>query len=186
MPSTAAPFGLQAVTHPSGSVRPEALTIASAYNTGILLNRPVKIGTDGTIQAAAAGERMTGTFAGCEYTDTLGIRQYSPQWIANTVATEIVAYFTRDPNIRYEIQASGTIAQTDIGSQADLGSATAGSTVTGLSAATLDQSTLTSSSSAGFRIVGFGQEVNNAVGDAFTNVIVEISEHQDVADRIAY
>ncbi len=189
MPNTAAPFGLRPVLSEIGTVRPEQQTIASAYNTTIPQFAPVKIGTNGTIELAAAGERAIGVFQGVNYIDVTGRPIVSNQWIANTTAmtnTPIIAWVTRMQSIVYEIQADGPIAQTDVGSQADWGTATAGNTTTGLSAVSLASATLTSSSSAGLRIIGFGSEVDNAPGDLFTNVLVQISEHQDTADRIAY
>lgn len=185
MPSTAAPFGLRPVYHPSGTIRNEAGTILTGYATGILQYRPVFIGTDGSLQAATAGIRFCGTFLGVEYTDTNGRRQYVNQWTASTTATDIVAYYTRDQNIVYEIQSVGSVALADVGNQADFSAASAGSTTTGLSTCSLS-GTMTSTGSAGLRILGFGREVDNAAGDAFTNVLVQISEHQDVADQVAY
>lgn len=189
MSSTAAPFGLRPVYSEIGTIRPEHQTIASGYNTTIPENAPIKIGTDGTVQLAAAGERAVGSFQGCSYIDVTGRPIVSNQWIANTAAmanTVIDCWITRMQSIVYEIQADGTIAQSDLGSQADWGTATAGNTTTGLSSVSLASSSLTSSSSAGLRIIGFGTEVDNVAGDAFTNVLVQISEHQDTADRIAY
>lgn len=186
MPDTAAPFGLKPVYHPSGTIRPEQGTITTGYNTNIYENAPVKIGTDGTIQLGAAGERIIGSFAGVEYLDATKRPIVQNWWVANTAATEIRAYYTRDQNIVYEIQANGTIAQTDMGSQADWTTATAGDATTGLSSVALDQATLSTTAAAGLRIIGFGREVNNAVGDAYTNVYVQISEHQDVATQAAY
>lgn len=189
MPTTAAPFGLQPRLSEIGTVRPEYQTIASAYSTTIYQYAPVKIGTDGTLQLAAAGERAIGSFQGCSYIDVTGRPIVSNQWIANTAAatnTTIDAWITRMQSIVYEIQASGSITQADLGSQADWTAATAGNSTTGLSAVALDQATLTSSSNAGLRIIGFGTEPTNAIADTYTNVLVQISEHQDTADRTAY
>lgn len=186
MSSTNAPFGLKAVYHPSGLVRAEQGTITSGYNAGILQGQLVKIVADGSIQAAAAGDRSIGAFNGVEWTDSTGRRRVSNQWIANTTGTEIYAYYYRDPNIYYEIQANGSIAQSDLGSQADIANATAGSTVTGFSETTLDTATLTNSGNAQLAIIGCIFGPDNNWGDAYTIVRVRISEHQDVADRAAY
>lgn len=186
MSSTANPFGLRPVSHPSGVVRPTVGTMASAYASNILQNQPVAIAADGTITAAAVGARFVGVFQGVEYTDTEGRRRVTNRWTANTVATDIVAYFTRDPAIVYEVQASGSITQADVGSQADFTAITAGSLVTGLSAIALDQATLTNSGNASLRILGFAAGPDNAAGDSFTIVRAQISEHQDAPDRAAY
>lgn len=186
MSTTSQPFGLRPAYSPSGVVRPTAYSIASGYAANILQNQPVKIGTDGTVQAAAIGDRMIGTFQGVEFTDSDGRRRVSNKWTASTAAEDIVAYVTLDPTIVYEIQANGSVATTDIGKQADFTAITAGSTVTGLSALMLDTATLTDSGNASLRIIGLSPGPDNVFGDNFTIVEVQVSEHQNVADRAAY
>jgi hypothetical protein len=186
MSTTSQPFGLRPAYSPSGTLRPAAYTIVTGYAANILQNQPVKIAADGSIQAAAIGDRFIGTFQGVEFTDSDGRRRVSNKWTASTAATEIVAYVTLDPTIVYEIQANGSIALTDIGSQADFTTITAGSTVTGLSALMLDQATLTNSGNASLRIIGIAPGPDNAFGDNFTVVQVQIAEHQNIADRAAY
>jgi hypothetical protein len=187
MPSTSAAFGLRPVFHPSGIIRPTAMTIESGYNANILQFQPVKIGASGTIEAAAATEAaIVGTFMGVEFTDTDGRRRVSNKWTASTSATDIVAYVTTDPAIVYEIQANSSLVITDIGAQADFASVTAGSTTTGLSAAMLDAAQKTTSGNEILRIVNLGTEIDNAWGDAYTIVQVQISQHQFVADKAAF
>lgn len=186
MSTTSQPFGLRPAYSPSGVVRPTAYAIASGYASNILQNQPVKIGTDGNIQAAAIGDRFIGTFQGVEFTDADGRRRVSNKWTASTVATDVIAYVTLDPSIVYEIQANGSIAVTDIGKQADFTTITAGSTVTGLSALMLDTATLTDAGNASLRIIDVAPGPDNAFGDAYTVVQVQIAEHQNVADRVAY
>lgn len=187
MPSTSAPFGLRPAFHPSGIIRPTAMTIESGYNANILQFQPVKIGASGTIVAAAATENdIVGTFMGVEFTDTDGRRRVSNKWTASTSATDIVAYVTTDPAIVYEIQANGSVSITDVGSQADFASVTSGSTTTGLSQAMLDTAQLTTSGNEILRIVNLGTEIDNAWGDAYTIVQVQISQHQFVADKAAF
>jgi len=186
MSTTSQPFGLRPAYSPSGVLRPTAYSIATGYSSNILQNQPVKIGTDGNVQAAAIGDRFIGTFQGVEFTDSDGRRRVSNKWTASQAGTDIVAYVTLDPTIVYEIQANGSIAVTDIGSQADFTTITAGSTVTGLSALMLDTATLTNSGNASLRIIDLAPGPDNAFGDAYTIVQVQISEHQNVADRAAY
>jgi hypothetical protein len=187
MPSTSAAFGLRPVFHPSGIIRPTAMTIESGYGSNILQFQPVYIGASGTIEAAAATEAaIVGTFMGVEFTDTDGRRRVSNKWTASTSATDIVAYVTTDPAIVYEIQANNSLVITDIGAQADFASVTAGSTTTGLSAAMLDAAQKTTTGNEILRIVNLGTEIDNAWGDAYTIVQVQISEHQFVADKAAF
>lgn len=186
MSTVSQPFGLRPSYSPSGALRPTAYSILTGYAANILQSQPVKIGTDGTVQAAAIGDRFIGTFQGVEFTDSDGRRRVSNKWTASQAATDIVAYVTLDPTIVYEIQANGSIAVTDIGSQADFTAITAGSTVTGLSALMLDTGTLTTSGNASLRIIDIAPGPDNAFGDAYTIVQVQIAEHQNVADRAAY
>lgn len=200
MSSTYAPFGLRPATHISGTIRPWAGTIISGYASNIFQNAPVQIsntagtGTGGLI-VAPAGDRAIGSFQGVEYTLTAdGRRHVSNWWAASIVATDIVAYYTRDAWVTYEIQANGPISQLDVGNQADWtlndGTTPTGDTVTGMSKVALDTATLVDGSggveTAGLRIIGFSNYVDNAIGDAYTIVLVEISEHQNVANQTAY
>jgi hypothetical protein len=70
MSSTNAPFGLRTAYSPSGTIREFASTIASGYASDIYTGQPVKIASDGTLQAASAGDSFVGAFAGCQYLPT--------------------------------------------------------------------------------------------------------------------
>lgn len=184
MSSTSAPFGLRPAYHPSGVVRPTAYTILTGYASNILQNQPVRIATDGSIEAAAIGTRFIGVFQGVEYTDSNGRRQVSNKWVASQAATEIVAYVTLDPNIIYEIQSNAALVLTDIGKQYDYTAISAGSVTTGLSQLMLDVAS--SAANASLRVIGLASQPDNAWGDTYVIVQVEISEHQNVADVAAY
>lgn len=185
MSSVAAPFGLRPTFHPSGTIRPNAATIASGYNTNIFQFSPIGFIADGTIAMAAAGGTgvagACGCFQGVEYTPTNGRRVLSNTWPANQVATEIVAYITQDPYITYCIQGNASMARSTMGNQYDWsanGSAN-GNTVTGLSSVSLDVAS--AAANAGLRVVGLTPGPDNDWGDAFTIVDVQLSEHQFVA-----
>ncbi len=186
MSTVSAPFGLKPSMSPSGTIRPgpSTYTILTGYASAILQNQPVKIAADGSINAAAIGDRFIGTFQGVEYTDTTGRRRVSNQWVASTAATDIVAYVTWDPNLVYEIQANATMAIANIGEQYDFTVITAGSTTTGLSQMMLDVAS--TAANASMSVIGLNPGPDNAWGDAFPIVLVRISEHQFVADRAAF
>ena len=188
MSSAYTPFGLRPAYHPSGTIRPAAGAIASTYGTNIFQNAPVALdATSGLLVAAAAGARAVGSFQGVEYT-AANRRYYSNFWPTGTTATEIVAYYTEDPAIVYHIQANGTLAVTDVGSQLDWtanGSAN-GNTTTGLSTVGADIATIVSTGNQGLRIMGLAPFIDNAWSDAYPIVEVQISEHQFVADRAAF
>lgn len=185
MSALAAPFGLRASYHPSGTIRPVVSTITSGYNTNIFQGSPVGYIADGSIaMSPAAGTAITGAvgcFQGVEYTPTNGRRVYSNTWPASQVATEIVAYLTEDPMIVYQIQANATMARSTVGNQYDwTANATGnGNTTTGLSTVALDVAS--GGANNGLRVLGLTPGPDNDWGDAFPIVDVQLSEHQFVA-----
>ena len=185
MSSTNAPFGLRAAYSPSGIIREMQGTILSTYSSDLYTGQPVKMGTDGTLQAAAAGDAFIGVFAGCQYQPTGAQRPViSPSWPANTAATDIIAYYTMDPYLVYEIQADGTIDQAEVGQQANFTNA-AGTNGLGYSTATISASTAASGNYQ-LRVVGISNAIGNTAGDAYTIVQVQIANHQYVATRAAF
>jgi len=179
MSSVNAPFGLRPAKHPSGVIRQEAGTILSTSAANIFTGQPVKLGTDGTLQAAAVGDPFVGSFQGCEFTPAPGRRVVSNFWPANTVATEIVAYYTSDPEIVYEIQADGAVTISEIGQQADFTNITANNGL-GMSTATMNAAT-SASVQGQLAVLNIATDINNVPGDAFTIVQVKIAEHQFAA-----
>jgi hypothetical protein len=181
MSSTSAPFGLQPAYSPSGIVRPTTYTITSGYATAISTNQPVKIVPsstgEGTIAAAAVGDRFIGTFGGVTYTDSNGRPQYSNQWVASTTGTNIVCWVTLDPTIVYNIQSNAALTVADIGKQYDFTTASAS---LGNSTQMLDVASVASNAS--MRVIGLTPGPDNAWGDTYVVVQVQISEHQMVAD----
>ena len=179
MSATSAPFGLRPAFFPTGLERAQALAngITSAYSSDILKGQPVKY-NNGVINPVTSTEAFVGAFAGVEWTDTTGRRRVSNYWPANTAyqAGSCVAYFYNDPLIVYEIQADGSVAQTAIGDNANFSNLTAGSTTTGLSQCTMS-ATLTGTSTYGqLRIVDLAPYADNAWGDAYTIVRVQIAK----------
>ncbi len=182
MSDVASPFGLKPAFHPSGIIRQSHGTIASGLVSDIFQFSPITIAAGGTLVAAAPDDRIVGAFMGVEWTGTDGRRRVGNRWEANTVGTEIIAYYTEDPLITYEIQANAPFLQTAIGEQMDW-TALAGNATTGLSSVALDIAS--SAANAGLRTIGVNPAADNIIGDAFTIVQVQISEHQYVADIVA-
>jgi hypothetical protein len=185
MSSINAPFGMRPSFHPSGLDRAVALPngITSTYGTGILKGQPVALNTSGNIITATAGQAYQGAFAGQEYTDLTGRRIVSNQWIAGTQyqTGSQVTYYYSDPAIVYDIQADGSLAQTSVGDQANFTNLTNGSTTTGLSACTISTSLAGTSAVGDMRIIGLTPAIDNAWGDAYTIVQVQVSRSQFVA-----
>jgi hypothetical protein len=182
MSATNAPFGMRPAFHPSGLDRAVCTVdgILSTYGTAILKGQPVKLDTTGVIQVAAAGDAFLGAFAGVEWTDTTGRRRVSNNWPASTayVAGSCNAYYYSDPNIVYEMQTDGTVAQTIIGAMTDLSNTTAGSTTTGLSACTLNATPAAAGASAQMQVLNLAPYADNAWGDAYVILQVRINESQ--------
>jgi len=187
MSATSAPFGLRPAFHPSGLDRAQALAngIPSAYNTDILKGQAVLyVAGTGVIEPVnATSDAVSGAFAGVEWTDTTGRRRVSNYWPANTAyqTGSCVAYFYNDPNIVYEIQAAGSVAQTSIGLGANLSNFAAGSNVTGLSQATLNASILSTGVQGQVQILDIAPYPDNDWGDAFTIVRVQVARRQIAA-----
>ena len=186
MSAVSAPFGLRPSFHPSGLDRAIALAngIVSGYPTGILKGQPVALDTSGNIIAATSTNAYQGAFAGHEWTDVSGRRQIGNQWIANTayIAGSQVTYYYSDPNIVYDIQANGSLAQTSIGDQANFASIAAGSTTTGLSQCMISTSLVGSGAVGDLRIINLSPGIDNAWGDAYVVVQVQVSRSQYVAN----
>lgn len=187
MSATSAPFGLRPAFHPSGLDRAQALAggIASGYSSDILKGQPVRyIAASGVIEpVTATSQAFSGAFAGVEWTDTTGRRRVSNYWPANTAyqTGSCVAYFYNDPNIVYEIQAAGSIAQTAIGTDANLSNFAAGSNVTGLSQATLNATVLATGVQGQVQILDIAPYPDNDWGDNFTIVRVQVARRQIAA-----
>lgn len=187
MSATSAPFGLRPAFHPSGLDRAQALAggIPSGYASDILKGQPVLyVAGSGVIEPVnATGDAVSGAFAGVEFTDTTGRRRVSNFFPANTAyqTGSCVAYFYNDPNIVYEIQAAGSIAQTSIGLDANFSNFAAGSTTTGLSQATLNASVLSTGVQGQVQILDIAPYPDNDWGDAFTIVRVQVARRQIAA-----
>jgi len=188
MSSTSAPFGFRPSYHNSGQMRPKAYTIATGYAVSIFSGDPVKLtdsgvielGTsDGTRSGTVGGISLLGIFAGVQYNDSTGKPSISPFWTGSTTATEIVAMVYDDPetifDVQYDNPSAPTTVQTAVGEECDWTVASpGGSTSTGLSNTKL---TVIQATSGQFQITGFGNEITDALTDAYVVVSVRINEH---------
>ena len=189
MATTAAPYGLRPINLIGGQVfagSTRLLPITSAYNTNIFFGdivaidatngtivKVTKTGTDGTTNALPAG--VVGVFLGCTYTDpNLKYKLNSQYWPAGVVASDAQAYICDDPDTLFQIQASGTVAQTSLGANFALVQ-TAGSTTTGDSKVALLYSSGGTDTFLPLRLVDFVNGPFSTVGDAFTDCIVKFN-----------
>jgi hypothetical protein len=183
MSATSAPFGLRPAYHPSGLDRAQGLAniIESGYTQNLLKGQAVKLAAaTGYVVRADATDALYGVFDGVEWTDTTGRRRVSNYWPALTAyqTGSLIAYIWTDPQVVYEIQANGSIAQTAIGAEFDLSSPYAGSTTTGLSQALMDTSAAGGTASKVLRVIDLAPYPGNAWGDAYTIVRVQIAKFQ--------
>lgn len=183
MSATNAPFGFRPAYNPIGLDRAKKYTIASGYGTAINKWAPVILNTNGTITAGTAGADIKGVFIGCEYLDSTGRPAYSTFWPAGTTGTSIVAWVADDLNNVYEVQADGSVPQSAIGDECDVSNVN--SAASGLSQATVSATLAGAGAQGQFRIVGFGQQVDNTPGDAFTILQVQVARAQDSANKVA-
>lgn len=185
MSATSAPFGLRPAYHPSGLDRAQGLAnvIQDAYAANILKGQAVTLDpTTGyiVVHNPATTNVIYGVFDGVEWTDTTGRRRVSNYWPTGTSyqTGSLIAYVWTDPQVVYEIQAAGSIAQTALGQEFDITNATAGSTTTGLSQCTMGTSAASANSNKALRVIDLAPYPGNAWGDAYTIVRVQIARFQ--------
>lgn len=191
MSATLQPFGLKPIFNPgqySSATRYDN-GIASGYATGILKYQPVALNASGQIVAATSGADFLGSFAGITYFDTFGIPHSVNQWVAGTVYQAnqpLWVWVFDDPTIKFQIQCDAALAQS-LGGQLNFTAANiaAGSTTVGLSQATAQASSLTTSGQGQLRVTDLDLSIGNAWGDAFTIVQVQNARHQFVANKVA-
>jgi len=154
--------------------------ILDGYGTAIYKGDPVLLANDGTIQVQnAATTNNIGVFNGCFYNDPTTQKptwkNYYPGSITPTVG-DIEAYVYDDPNQLFLIQDEGTLAQTNVGNNADIATYAAGSTINGQSKVEL--SSTAAATAATFRIVRISEDPENSdVSSANANWVVRYNEH---------
>ena len=187
---TNAPNGLRPVKKLDGSAwtgQTNSYPIASAYGTSIFKGDPVTILADGTLGIGVAGAACVGVFWGCQYIpSTGGLPVNSPNWVASTAtqnSATALAYVIDDPDVIFSIQetngagAAGTpVALADVGLNANFAVGT-GSTATGNSGASLDNTTENTTATLNLKILGLDPYPGNAVG-SFANWLVSLQNHR--------
>jgi hypothetical protein len=187
MTNVATPFGFRPVFHPTGFDRGILRYVAPAYGTTLYKGQPVALNTNGTIIAATAASDILGILAGIEFIDATGKPNYQNFWPAGqtcAVGTQPRAYVWEDPATVFEVQSVGPVPITAIGDQADAANIGTGNASMGISAAAL-AAPVGAGTQGQFRIYGFGLYEDNAPGDLFTIVQVQIARHQFVANKVA-
>lgn len=154
--------------------------ILSTYNTKMYRGSPVVLTTSGQVNIATTGA-FWGIFVGCEYTDLSGIRRFRDFWPGSGVAlstSNTYAHVIRDPGQVYAVQADGAVLSTAIGDEADASNVGNGSTVNGLSSATLNSTLKGAASTGQFQILGRYRDPSNSWADAFPVILVRQNQFQ--------
>jgi hypothetical protein len=175
------PFGLRALGNLSatGGQKQYGYEIADNQSGAIFQGDLVTV-YDGYLVkfAPATHTAAIGVFNGCNYIDpTTG----KPTWknfypgSVNITQGKIYADVIDDPSQLFIIQVDESVAQTQVGFNADV-VGTGGSTTTGVSTMELDSSTIAKTAALNLKIVGLWDVPGNAYG---TNavVVVKINEH---------
>lgn len=180
MSAVQAPYGLRAVNELgglpyAGSTRQFKIDPASAniYNGSV-----VAVGTNGLLtlvtNVGSAADPfpagVVGVFVGCTYVNAQGqYAQYFP-----TGTTNAVAYVVDDDRAVFQVQATGSLAQTALGANVVFSAAQTGSTTTGNSTTAIS-TTLAATATIAFKVVGFVESTTSTVGDAYTDVLVKFN-----------
>ena len=177
MANADAPFGLLPIGKVGQNRDAQGL---SEYNiaanaSAIFQNDPVQALNTGTIGVAITTDvALLGSLNGVFFTNA---STKKPTWsnnlAASNTATDIVGYVSDDPYERYEIQATGTLAISDIFLNGSI-AYTAGSTVNGISRTEIN-STVFTTNTGQLRIVGVSKGFNNELLNNTTyatNVVV--------------
>lgn len=177
MANTDAPYGLRPVQYAWGAPydgRCRAYIAPSTYATALFIGDPVIItGTSNTtavrgfppgvlpeINRAGGTAQLTGVIVG--FLPLAG----SESTVYGAASTTRIALVADNPQLLFAIQddASGTLAVTDVGLNAQIVFTTSGSIYTGLSGAELDATTPATTATFPLRIISLYDTPNNEVG----------------------
>ena len=125
---------------------------------------------------------ILGVFNGCKYYDTSQQKTiWSPYWTGASTALSgsITAYVIVDPQATYKVQAGNSsttgVTLANIGLNATFGGQGSPVAGSGVSQAFLDVTTISTTNTLPFRIVGYAQTPNNDSTSAYSSVIVKIN-----------
>ena len=189
MAQNATPYGLKPIRRADGlpyaGAVEQYLIDPAGEATNLFTGQVVTIGADGfialvtTTGADASGNIFPagtiGVFMGCEYINAQGQLINAPYYPSGYVAptgTQIKAFVVADPNVLFQAQMDGVIAQSAIGANtffAAAQSTSTGNIRTGNATSAVESTTVTTT--AAFRIVA----VVSPIGDAFPDVLIKFN-----------
>ena len=168
MANTNAPFGFRQYSGTGSAPTYEQVVyyIAQANTTDIFFGDPVvPLNTGYITQATSNSVQIAGIFVGCKYLSTSQKRTvWSNYWPGSDASSDVEAYVVNDPNAKFVVQSDATgIAFADI--NANIGfSIGSGNTASGISGAFLDTSTLNTTNTLPFRVIGLVTQPPGAPG----------------------
>ncbi len=194
MAATASPYGLVPVKNADGSpycgardaflLDPAGVAQNIGYGSVVILKDgfvqlSVKKGSanDTNNFAAVANGGALGVFVGCEYINAQGQLIFDQHYPTGTL--NATAYVVTDPGVTFQAQADAAVAQALLGRNTFFASTPGAtdsiSTSTGKSVLAVDATAV--DTTAGFKIVGFSDRGESAVGDAFTDVLIKFNNN---------
>ena len=171
MANTNAPFGFRQYSGTGSAPTYEQVPVRIAYDaTNIFFGDPVTPTSAGlVVQGAGADAQTAGIFVGCQYLSVSQKRTvWSNYWPGSDVAATnyVIGYIVNDPNAKFLAQVGATgLVVADVNSNIDYAIGT-GNTMSGISGASLDQTTLATTSTLPFRVVSIVTEPPGAPGTA--------------------
>jgi len=197
MATTLSPYGLRPINLLGG--RPYAgstrlYAIPASYAVTIQYGDPVIIVNTGstrgtlarfnatttatTVTSTGGGFGFVGVFVGCTYTDPTYGKVFRQNYTSGNSASDIQAYVIDDPDVLFQVQADGSLAQTTLGCNAALIQTVAGNSGANInSGVALQASSVATTATLPVRIVDFVNSTTSTIGDAYTDVLVRINTH---------
>ena len=189
-------FGLRPIAKMGQNANSTGATeyrIASSNTNAIYQGSPVIPLAAGVIDIVGAAEGGTvgllGVFWGCEYVSSVtGEKVFSNYWPGTGADSNypVKAFVYDDPAQLFVVSTSNVVAGFDteaevraaVFSNANFATATSGSTVSGISSATLDLNTIATTNTLNMRIMGIKDDPENAdFASAGIGIIVRLNNH---------
>jgi hypothetical protein len=181
-----APLGLQAATY--GNSAPwsggfQVFNITPNYGTSLFLGDFLTFTNGQLVRYTAGGNPPIGVFWGCTFTDPTGVVQIQKYWPAAQAVktgTYPIANVITDASTIFTIQASNTVAWSQLDKNADVTFAQAGNPLTGESGMMLDTTTIATTNTLPLHIIAFDPIPGNVptpggTSVAFANVLVKLN-----------
>jgi hypothetical protein len=178
MANTNSPFGFSQYSGNGSAPTYEqvAALIVSSGTTAIFSGDPVENDANGYIIRGTGTSTIAGIFVGCQYLSVSQKRTvWSNYWPGSDNSGNVTAYIVNDPNARWVAQSDAT-GLTQAAVNANIGYAIGtGNTANGLSGAYLDASTINTTATLPFRVIGLVTNPPGAPGTeagAYNRVVV--------------